>query len=134
MIEELLKLITPLQVVVGIILLLLLRLFVNQIVEDRRIRQLGERAPSRQSWLPFGIQIAYEGVMSVKNYQTLEYFQEGTFAHLTKNDDEAHFYRYEALCKPQSTIYSRIKDRYVAEKVFNVYQTDRASQARNASS
>jgi hypothetical protein len=49
------------------------------IQEDRKIRRLGGYAPKRTVWLPFGLDIAYNGARATIEHRVLEYFNEGTF-------------------------------------------------------
>jgi hypothetical protein len=55
--------------------------YIKSAAHDAKIRKLGLRAPVRPSWLPFGIDLAYGGVKSLLNNETMEYFQEGKFRH-----------------------------------------------------
>ena len=59
--------------------------FIKKVNEDRKIRRLGARAPIRRSWVPFGIDIAYQGTMSVIHNKTYEYFLEGLKQYGNKN-------------------------------------------------
>jgi hypothetical protein len=53
-------------------------LYVAKAIEDdRKIRSLGGYAPKRKVWLPFGLDIAYNGARSTIEHRVLEYFNEG---------------------------------------------------------
>jgi hypothetical protein len=80
MLEVLLGFISPLNVA-GVVALAAVVLYVAQaIAEDRKIRSLGGYAPQRKVWLPFGLDIAYNGARSTIEHRVLEYFNEGIFS------------------------------------------------------
>ena len=78
MIGDLLKSVNTLQLVLVLVGLLVVHFYIARISENRKIRSLGLRAPNRRSW-PFGLDIAYEGVMTLNRHNTLEYFNDGGY-------------------------------------------------------
>jgi hypothetical protein len=79
MLEALLGFISPWNVAGVVVLAAVVLYAAKAIEEDRKIRSLGGYAPQRKVWLPFGLDVAYNGARSTIEHRVLEYFNEGTF-------------------------------------------------------
>jgi hypothetical protein len=65
--------------VCGVVVLVAGVLYASKAIEeDRKIRRLGGYAPQRKVWLPFGLDVAYNGARATIEHRVLEYFNEGT--------------------------------------------------------
>jgi hypothetical protein len=79
MLEALVKDVSIAQVAFVLVLALVILNGIKTARLDYRISKLGLRAPKRESWAPFGLDMAYRGVRSVVNNDVLPYFQGSTF-------------------------------------------------------
>jgi hypothetical protein len=77
MLENILRTVSIAHVAYVIVFFLLLLHLRGRMQENAKIKRLGLRAPSRSSWIPFGLDIAYGGAMSVIKNGTLQYFNDG---------------------------------------------------------
>jgi len=77
MITDAIKELSVLQVVLGLLGTYVVIDFIKKVIEDGKIRRLGGRAPIRRGWLPFGIDIAYQGMQALLTNRTYEYFLNG---------------------------------------------------------
>jgi hypothetical protein len=78
MLEDIFKNVSALQLVsAGVVLLVLYRVF-SLVAENYKISRLGERAPVRPSYLPFGIDTAAKSLKNLFNHNFLPYITDGT--------------------------------------------------------
>jgi hypothetical protein len=85
MLEDIFKDVTYPQLLIVLIGSYILYDFIQKVIEDRKIRKLGGRAPLRPAWLPWSVDLAYQGVRSVINNTTFEYMQRGLKTYGNKN-------------------------------------------------
>jgi hypothetical protein len=77
MLEDIIKNVSIVRVALVIVVCFFILQFKRRMQESSRIKKLGLRAPFRTSWVPFGLDIAYGGAMSVIRNGTLQYFEDG---------------------------------------------------------
>jgi hypothetical protein len=106
MLENIFKDLTWGQGTLGVIGVLILLDFVSKLVTSAKIRKLGARAPARSTWLPFGIDLAYRGVVSVMRNNTYEFFTEGENCPTLEKRAADDTYRHETLCQSKQAVYS----------------------------
>jgi hypothetical protein len=85
MLEEILRHVSFLPLVIGAVISYVLFDFVRGAIESRKIARLGARAPTRRHFLPFGLDVVYGGVRSVVENRVLEYFEEGMMQYANPN-------------------------------------------------
>jgi hypothetical protein len=85
MLEEIFQRVSVPQILLFLVASYVVYDFVQKISDDRKIRQLGGRAPLRRSWFPFGwgLDIAYQGLMAGVNNTVYDFFREGEFVCLS---------------------------------------------------